>query len=137
MQCVVFVAGKGSSSSSKARSASATNVLLRNATSLPDNMERQEDQGCRLRSAVARKTESQAHLLHPGRPVPQLLRERGQGQGCYRREAARATRAAFGQCCLPARLRHFPPPGAPVGASRACAGEWKESEHSFVRSHRG
>src|ERR1700694_1772883 len=86
--------------------------------------ERQEDQGCRLRSAVAGKTESQTHLLHPGRTVPELLRERGQIQGCYWREAARVARAAFGQRRLPVRFRSFPPSGATVGASRTRAGEW-------------
>src|ERR1700675_4847742 len=84
--------------------------------------ERQEDQGCRLRSAVARKTESQTHLLHTGRPVPQLLRERGQVQGCDGCEAAGVPGTAFGQRRLPAGLRHFPPPSAPVGASRTRAG---------------
>src|ERR1700724_1731563 len=58
--------------------------------------ERQKDQGCRLRSAVARKTESQTHLLHPGRPVPELLREGRHLQGSDRRQAARTTGAASG-----------------------------------------
>src|SRR6202142_3467749 len=94
--------------------------------------ERQEDQSGRLRSAVARKTESQTHLLHPGRPVPQLFRERGQIQGSDGCEAAGVAGAAFGQRRLPAWLRYFPPPGAAVGASRACAGEWQEGQYSFL-----
>src|ERR1700694_1055512 len=56
--------------------------------------ERQEDQGCRLRSAIARKTKSQAHLFHPGRPVPELFRERGPVQGGDGRETAGIARAA-------------------------------------------
>src|ERR1700675_4854833 len=85
--------------------------------------ERQEDQGCRLRSAVARKTESQTHLLHSGRPVPELLRARGQIQRCDGCEIAGVARAASGQRCLSVRIRNFPPPGTPVGASRTRAGE--------------
>ena len=44
-------------------------------------------------------------------------------QGCNRREVLRATRAAPGQRRVPSWLRHLPPPGAPVGASRARSGE--------------
>src|SRR5208283_5821380 len=90
--------------------------------------ERQKDQGRRLRSAVARKTESEADLFHAGKAVPQLLRDRGPLQRRDRREAARTTRAASRQRRVPPRLRHFPPPGAAIGAPRPRAGEWEESQ---------
>ena len=48
-----------------------------------------------------------------------------------------STRTASRQCCLSARLRHLPPPGAPVGASRSRAGEWQEGQYSLVRSGHG
>src|SRR5260370_24808639 len=50
----------------------------------------QGQEGCRLRSAASREAEGQAHLLHPGDPVPRLLPEGVQQDWRHRRTAAAA-----------------------------------------------
>src|SRR5437588_10757976 len=84
--------------------------------------ERSQGQDCWLWPAIAREAEGQAHLLHPGRPVPQLLREGGALQGRDRREVAAATRAAPRQRCVPPRVCAVAASVAAIGAPWARCG---------------
>ena len=96
-----------------------------------------QGQNRRLRSAASRKAEGEAHVLHPGRPVPQLLRAAAAGQGRHRRNAVAATGAPSGQRRLSSGICRGSPSGAPTGASRPRAVNGRKVNIPSFQVHAG
>ena len=91
----------------------------------------------RLRRAVAREAEGQAHLRRARGSVPRLLRTGGAHAGHHRRDAAAAARAAARQRRLPPRLRHVAAAGAAACAPWPLPGQREEGRHPVLLGEGG
>src|SRR5579872_2148779 len=84
----------------------------------------------RLRRAVARKAEDEAHLRFARKAIPSLLRQSRARAGPHWLESDDYARAPLGQRCVSRGPCQLAFAGAPVGHARSRARQWTQGEHS-------